>query len=252
MSIEEALLDDFDNYLRGAMSSEQKSNFLRKLEKDENLMSEFQAYKDIQDVLENRSNIVTKSMLQSREEKTPETNASKSKTSKNYKWIGFVAGLMLLAGIFYWSSTKNSGSESTLKYLYAANFTPYPNDYVKIERGDGELTDIKRIFIAYGSKDYEKVIRSIDIYNKELGDPQLEFYKAVSLMATDQNLASLDLLERLKQNKNLSLDNQISWYIALNALKLKDVPKAKKYLQAIVNSKDTYRKTSAKELLEQL
>jgi hypothetical protein len=249
MSIEENQIEDFDSYLRGMMSVKEEDIFLAKLDNDESLATEFKTYKDIQEVLEQNANKKNKSFLQERESKHTSVIEMKPRKAKAYKWIGLAASLLLLAGIFLFT---NDNQVNNYDILYADNFSAYPNDYVKIDRGDTEITELKNIFTAYASKDYDKVIKRIDLYNTDGKDLQLEFYKANALMANKQYAASLNLLESLEKEGIENLENPINWYIALNAIKLKDLNKAKLYLQKIIDGTDNFRKKSAAALLEKL
>lgn len=246
MSIETKHMEEFDNFLRGNMSKTEESDFLKRIGSDPQLQEELNSYQDIQAVLQNKANLKTKAFLQSKESKIVSIDR---KPAPIFRWISMAASLLILAGIIsFMFGSENNGLDN----LYAEYYSPYPNEYVKIERGDTQSTEAHQIFIDYSSGSYDKVVTAIDSYNKKHDDPKLDFYKAIALMGLDKHESSLKILKDLKNADIEDFGNQIDWYIALNGLKLDKVKLSKEHLENILASNNTFRKTSAKKLLDTL
>ncbi len=247
MSIEQKNLDLLDNYFNKVLSVEEEKDFIHKLNSDAQLKNEFEFVLDLQDMMRVESNVKTKILLKEREKSTSQLRPVKKINS--FKWLKIAAGFALAFAAF--NFLVNTQGETSFVDLYDENFTPYPNDVVRIERGDSVLDELNRIFIAYGNAEYEYVVESIDKSNLETDlNQNLQFYKAVSLMALDKNVKAEQILNNLNINAMPDYFNQIHWYSALNAIKAKDKQSAVRHLQDILSSEDSFRKTSAKKLLQ--
>ncbi len=250
MSLELTDFEFIDAYLRDELSQDEISRFHELCNSNLEFAKEFELKKSVQNALKINGNIELKSLLQNKEAKSPQLQ--KPKTIGVKRWLSYAAGILILAGFLSFFFQSNPTNDLTT--LYLENFSPYPNDYIRIERGEHKASALREIFIDYERKEYNKVIHGIDTQLKDSNDIDLKlvFFKAICKMAIGEQEEASHLLYSLKQSKLENYENQINWYTALNSLELNNLEKAKTHLKSIVSAEDEFRKTSAIALLKKL
>lgn len=243
-------IDLIDAFLRGELEANALDEFKLLVETNSVFKEELEQKRSLQTTMMRKGNKDLKQLLKDQEQK-PRIKPEQ-KPSPIFRWISMAASLLILVGIL--SFFYNPSQDSEYRELYAENFTVYPNDYVRIERGASESSEINSIFNDYSSQEFEKTIKGIDaiLNSKGEADDKLSFYKGVSLMGLENFEEASKIFEQLKKSDIKDYQNQIAWYSALTQLALENPDKAKVDLARIISSDNDFRKKSAQELLSKM
>ncbi len=266
MMPQEKNIELMDLYLQGQLDDQQRIDFEQRLNDDDNFKKEFEDHRDFVEVIKEEGNKDLKAFLQEIEAGSGSTSVAQASSTntpegpKGFNWgrfaLGFLAGLILFFGIVCFSNKDDqtpADSQIETEQLFASNFNAYPNELVRLERsGDEPVSDLQKIMILYNQKKYSEVIPAIDTYMQSAEDKRPLFYKAVSLLASDQDQESIALLEQLDKMDNYEFAEGVNWYLGLAYLKTGQESKAKAQLQEIVDNNQEYKLEEAKQLLTQL
>lgn len=102
---------------------------------------------------------------------------------------------------------------------------------------------------------YSESLATIEQLPKELqSNTAILFFKANSLLALGRTDESALLFEGIASNQQTAYASYAQWYAALCALKKGDLPRAKKWLRAVISGSDASetQRMEAKSLLEKL
>jgi len=238
-----------NEFLNSNPTEMEREEFYRLLASDSNLKEEYEFIMDLQSVERQQSNLKIKELLQQKE--SSHKRIVQLKPKKSMKWIMLAASVLFVAVTFQFLNPLND--LNNLDKIYTENFSPYPNDMVVLERGGENTNALSEIFTAYNDERYEEVVQSVDSLNIVKGtNAELLFYKAISLMALEKHTDAEKILLELDDNNLEEYGNQISWYLALISLKEQRIENALFHLNAIVNSRDEFRKASSRKLIEEL
>jgi len=252
------ITDKIDRYLNHEMSTEELSQFEREIKANPNLKNEIKQQKDIISYIEQKGNKDLKSFLSDIEYK--QTKPSDDVVKKQSKIItlrkivtGIAAGLaILLASIWTFRNTQIQQPSE----LFSEFYSPYPNDLVKIERSNENNSFLQKAMIKYSQKEYQAAINDIDqyIFNEESEhlDNELLFFKAISYVSLNNLPEARQSLETLNSIENFEYSDKVSWYLSLVYLKTGDIVTAKKSLEQLINSGQSYKMEEAKIILRQL
>jgi len=244
-----------EDYYRNLLSNEERFKFEKKLESDSDFYDLYIKYGQFFKLAEQNGNKDLKSSLQTIEYN--QTNKFNNPSSKNQpktfsirKLIySIAAALILLLSAIYLFNLGDNTSDSN---LFAEYFQPYPNTIVKLERGEAEVTELQKTMLIYSNGDFKQAINNFDLILEKGKDSDLLFYKSVSQLSIGKNEEAISILEELKDKEIPSLKEAVNWYLVLGYVKENDNIKAKKLLEVIVNSNQTYQINSAKELLKRI
>jgi len=249
MSIEKRTWETMDTYLEGGLSNEEHREFNQRLQTDVNLKEEYDFIMNFKSVSRYKSNRELKQFLKAKE--NAKTKVVEMPRKRHFTWRRIAAALILTFGAFQFF--YNTQSTNNVEHLYAELFTPYPNVVQIVERGSTGQDGLSEVFSNYAKGDYQAVLHSIESVNSnETSKQTLLFYKAISLMALERNSEADEILGNLKASGLTGYDNQINWYLALNAIKANDKENAIVHLNKIMTSGESYRKASAENLLQTL
>jgi len=169
-------------------------------------------------------------------------------TKKSYRFLAIAASIAMVIGLA-WMGYKD-GSSSYYEDLYAANFQEYPNTAFTITRSDTNESLEREAFVAYESKNYEQAVKKFQEITPENKKPYIDFYLAQSFINLEKNEKAKNLLKTVIDNKD-ALVAESHWYLALIAVKEKEIAIAKAELELLTTAFD-YNKEKATQLLDKL
>ncbi len=181
--------------------------------------------------------------------KLPEKNAPISTRQTRIFTLRKLAAALLLLLIPAYFLLKPSSTES----LYQQHFEAPRSTYFQVSRGAAsERTDLDAAFQAYATEDYQRAATLLDDLIIEHPDkPDLKFYQAISLLASNQVEDAIDLFKDCLDISYQNTDRKSSWYLAMSYLKLGDKEQAQFWLSKTVQVDDEHR-SAAQELLTEL
>ncbi len=236
----------FEAYLNGELSKEEAEAFEIKLRQDDRFRSDFELYRDLSRVVGHHFSEARKDFISTLEEaETNYSHASDRFSSKKRKlffkpWhYAAAASVLILIGVFLFGNWGN----------------PVYTDYAKHSpisltlRGQADER-AQKAEEAYNQKDYKNAL----IYLNQLlsASPQkvnLQYYKAVSLVETDQFEKADALLMKLAQGQSVYASKAL-WMAALSKLKQKDYQATRELLKSMPPQAPEYEK--AQQLLGDL
>lgn len=239
-----------EGFYRNELSPSDRTLFEDRLKTDDAFKNLNDKYNRFFELVKEDSNIELKEFLKSIEsnpKSTPPAPTS-SFTPSKLKWLVLLAALLI--GGFFGKKILNDNDNAS--GLYASYYKAYPNTYVNIERSSGnEVNEIEQTFLMYKEGNFSSALNGLEKLYQKSTDKKLLVYKAICLMELNKHQESINIFESLKgSNKNITEVAQ--WYLALNQLKLGFRDKAKIELSNILDSDQTYQRTNATKLLNQL
>lgn len=234
-------------YFANNLSKEEEQLFNELLESDIEFKAQFNFEKDLKQAITNKENQKLKSKLVGFEKEIQKENPI-STTKKAYRFLAIAASIAMLIG-FAWMGYKD-GSSSYYEDLYAANFQEYPNTAFTITRGDINESIEREAFVAYESKDYKQAVKKFQEISAVNKPSYIDFYLAQSFLKLEKGDKAKELLQTVIANQN-EFVAESHWYLALIAIKEKEVETAKAELKLLTKEFD-YNKEKATELLDKL
>ena len=142
---------------------------------------------------------------------------------------------------------------ASTRSLYQQHFEAPRSTYFQVSRSVAtERTDIDAAFQAYATEDYQRAATLIgDLITQHPDKPDLKFYQAISLLASDQVEDAIDLFKDCLDISYQDTDQKAAWYLALSYLKLDDIEQSRFWLSKTVEIDGEHR-TAANELLGRL
>lgn len=243
----EQLIHDYTN---GRLSREDTSAFEARLTTNPELAREVKEYKDLKKAIKENERLELKTTLQELEveEDVPEiTNEEKVSFTKKYRHIYIAAAVIIFAIIgFQFLEKEPSGQD-----LYASYYQPYDNTLQPVTRGETGEDVLSQAFQAYEAGEFKKAITLFDSSLKKQSNPDVSFYKAMSLISTGSEKEAATLLNNLKKEK-ISYKPQLYWYSALLALKNNDKQTANEQLDSLSMLNSDYKKSAIINIKKEL
>lgn len=235
------------NYFANSLSKEQEELFNKLLISDKDFKAQFDFENDLKQAIKDKENHELKSKLIGFE-KEIQKEAPVATSKKSYRYLAIAASITMLIGLA-WMGYKD-GSASYYEDLYAANFQEYPNTAFTITRGDTNESLEREAFVAYESKNYAEAVNKFEQISPENKQPYVDFYLAQSFLNLKKNDKAKELLQSVIANKD-ALVAESHWYLALIAIKEKEVETAKAELKLLTKEFD-FNKEKATQLLDKL
>lgn len=217
------------------------------LENDEDFRKDFEFQKDLKSAILISEKERLKKILINEEQQI----GSASNNVKTLVWPQFlkIAAILVLFMAVSWFVYINLSSP-TIANLYADNYSPYPNTYYEISRGDDEMTPERSAFVAYETGDYQRAIKEFSVIQKPLEPNYIDFYLAQSYMAQGNYEKAIPYFVKLKQSTS-ELKEESLWYLSLCYLKLNKKDDAENNLKTLIENA-SYKLEEAKVLLNEL
>lgn len=264
-----------EQYLQGHMTDAEKGDFEKDLADNDLLRQQFELQREIINQIKSRAfvnaqlemaksevendsdeleqKIVTQ--IRNRAFVVEQINKAKGEVKKGRTIrlvrVALSVAALFLGVVFIHGIWQNNQMEK----LYAGNFEVYENDISQagIFRGENQQSDADSMLtiamLSYESKRYDVAIELFDRIISLSGEkPEIQFYKAISLLAMNKNREALTLLNELyKRPKEFAYYEETRWYLALANLKIHQKSVAGNYLKEIIQLEGFYY-DKAKEL----
>ena len=179
-----------------------------------------------------------------------DTKANERKTVSlfNYRNFAIAASLAILMGILGYNFFFSTNPEK----IYNNYYQIYPNTEVEITRGQDEITELQKAFVAYEKGDFAFAINLLENLTKDekFLDLNLDFYLAQSYLANQDFAAAESHFESLSKT-NSEYQAESLWYLALIQIKNNNYDTAKINLKKLIEI-GTYKKHEAEKLLQKL
>ncbi len=244
-----------DKIIRQEANAAEKNAFDQLMKEDASFKKQYHFQKDLEAVSKSQEQHFLKKQLQNLEAKQAiEIPTEAKKRSIVFYLTRMAAAIALLAAAWFVFNTKAPSSEQ----LFADNFTAHPNELTKVERGTTQsgatasVSILDKAFNAYQKGDYKIALQNFEEYYSASKDENVLFYKAISLIQLDQSKEASTILEKLASS-NIKIEaSVVQWYLGLSYLKNNKLPAAKQAFQKVLDAPGQFRKTSAKNILEEI
>lgn len=235
----------FDQYLQKELSTEDLFDFEERLNNDKAFKDSFNTYKELSIHLEHKFEGETEAMafkenLQNISNQHFNKNTTEEKPNKfNIFKYAVAASIALLIGITAFNQLSNP------------SYTDYNNhETISLSVRGGEDSLLKDAEKTFNSKNYSEAENAFNkILEKTPSNLEIQLYKAISLIETDQFSEADELLWGLSET-NSAYKNKAKWYWALSKLKQEDKDACVKILQQIPEGTEYYK--HAQKLLNKL
>lgn len=245
-------LDDktyIEKYLLKKLSSEENRSFETRLDNDSAFKKLYLKEKAFINLVDQEANKDLKQFLQNIENNTGHSHNPKTNNKlKSYILSALVLILLLIGGLWYFGQQTSNNSTQ----IFAEHFELYPNTLADINRGDDDLENLQEVMLDYLEKDHTNAIKGFDKLLKSQENDKISFYRALSLLRTDNNTQAINELNRLHKVSGFELSDATKWYLGLAYLKIKDTKNARILFQDIVDSNQKYQRTASLKILNLL
>ncbi len=219
------MIEKFDKYVQGKMSDEEKKSFEENELQDESLKKEAAFEVGAREGIENNIRQDLRNTVNSFEKKQPYTSPS-----KNFKWIGIAASILILSGIAIYLGTGSS--------TYDQYYQPYPN-YEFTSTRNGSSDEIKQAaYSAYDLGDYQRAVANFDRLLEVEDSPPEKFFRGISKIELEDFAGARVDLKEVLASGNVDYVDAANWYLALLAVKDSKTDLAREYLEKLENSEE--------------
>ncbi|MGO3706349.1 MAG: hypothetical protein ACTJGD_00795 [Mesonia hippocampi] len=225
-------------YIQHKLTPQEQEEVKRLLKEDEDFKKEVSFQLTLQAAIKQEEGAKIKEYLQQVDKNEKSTNI--------FSVVWKVAAVLVLGVGLFWFFNQPLDYDK----IYAENFKPYPNVIAPTVRGDSaDKSDVKKAFNAYDNRDYANAAEALKKLYRQDKEVYFNFYYAISLMADNQTIEAIKVLENQNWEASKILQEQVDWYIALGYLKLKDKTNAITYLEKVKAGKAS-RAAQAQKILK--
>lgn len=155
------------------------------------------------------------------------------------------AAVVILLAVFLFPS-----QQELPEAFFAANFRPYPNVLVPIER-DATAPDMtSRAFAYYEQGAYEQAIPLLEQLVQESANPDYAFYLAISKLEVGIHADVVPSLTTIASVDTHRFAAHAEWYLALTYFRLRQQAAGDSLIKAIAEEPDHPFQKQAKELMK--
>ena len=236
----------FEAYLEGNLSEGERIIFEEKLKSDSQFRDEFVLFQDVSKVLTNQYSPERNDFVNTLKQVDADFNSAvvsekpKSKIIHFKPWqYGVAASILLAIGLFLFNDFG--------KPTYS-DFATYP-EIALVVRSETDVLP-KNAETAFNSKNYKEAVVYLDeLIKNSPEDAELQYYKAIALVETDNFQEAESLLNHLEKGPSVYASKAV-WMSALSKLKQKDYKGTKTILETIPTTSPDYQQ--AQKLLKSL
>ncbi len=226
----------FNLYLRGEMTSEERSQFESKLSSDPKFHASFLLH---QEVVESIENYTLKAKMQ-------EWHPDSTPQPKNYSiWIKPAIGALILLGlyvIFNLIKPQKVSESPTLftKYYYADPGLP-------ITMGNSNLLSLEKGMQAYKLGDYDAALDEWNVLVASgIGNDTVKYYVGSAYLALDEQSTAIHWFEQVPRF-SIYYEKAL-WYILLAQLKDENMEAAMRTHKMLLSTDPKFHKKELNEL----
>lgn len=252
-----------DDYLRGRLSKEELIDFKKQLFVDRELAEEVKISKNLYALYDstewddithlNEDGILYQEYLLSddaqqikaaiNEAQNDYRRVSLSPRKRQRQWLSIAASLVLLVSLSY--TFFNSINQKSDLYSTYNDMSELPSLTLRSD-ADKLLSDAEQLFFK---GEYQGSLRSLELYEEKFqkNNPNAILYKGICYLELNKHEQAKETFNALKNSTALD-KNKAYWYLALTAVKQKDLVTAKSLLNTIVEN-SYHNHSKAKQML---
>ena len=221
--------DDIEAYLQRQMSTEEQAAFVQKLQVDDSLREELEAYEASVRLLE---------LLGSEQ-----LEVAKSQPLRKQRWWAMAAGIifLVLAGLLLYANLQYSSS-----FLVNDQYTP--PIISSLVRGENNNAETAEAIKAYADKNYQQVI---NLLNKQ-APPSNHYLLGHAFFQLKDFENAINQFQQEKLQTENAPTYGADWYLALSYLGNNNMEEAQAILQQIVARPQDPNQDKARTLLKNL
>ncbi|MBX2814646.1 MAG: hypothetical protein KTR24_01555 [Saprospiraceae bacterium] len=243
--MEEAQLEQIQQYLDGHLKGDQLIAFEARLAEDAALAAQVRELKDIDLSLES----IGVDHFQKRMEAWEEEHVSGARQDRSGKYASrwaMAAIALVLIGVSLFI-LPDAGPDG--RSLYAAYFEPYPN--LVTSRSEEHSEKLIAGMMAYDNLDYAQACTTLADYLVEKPEDRLAMlYLAIGLIREGKHEEAQGWLDKSKTNT--LYQEQAEWYTLLNLLASEQLEEAQSYASTLLKKEDHYKLESIRALYDQV
>lgn len=194
-----------DRYIQGELEAEALKKFEQSLKNDESLRNAVKLRKDLTSVIKDTE----KEHLMARMKNLEAGNRPQKSSLVRRLLLITVGIILLLVAIFGYRHQMSKASPQT---LYAEHFSPHPNVYYPVTRGNTDL--LTKAFMAYESGAYVEAAELIEQQLQTSNAPALKFYQGICYAAMGNLPLAIRRFEDIKRWDTPYIDESY-WYLGL-------------------------------------
>jgi tetratricopeptide (TPR) repeat protein len=234
-----------DKYLTSKLSLQEKNVVNQLLSRDYEFRKEFVYVRDVQKAI----CFLERRRLKKELQEVEKLRLKNRRSIFIQRW-SIAASIALLVGIFGLNLFKN-GSMTDFDSLYQTHFSPYENVVYPLRRGESNDYLKNIAFTAYEKQQYQQAVNAFFNAYEKNEESELLFYLGISLLANKEYSEGNVVLKKCL-HLNSEFESQIRWYLGLSHVKLNNLETAKYHLKLLANTKQGFKQSESKTLLEKL
>lgn len=235
------------DYINQKLSGREVRDFEKRLFSDPSFAIEVQDYRNVQNAIKENERKHLKAMLQDLEVQEGDPQEEPISFTKRYRHIYAAAAIIIFSIIGFQFLDQGPTNQD----LYTSFSQPYPNTLQPITRGEETTDALSKAFMAYEAGDYKTASTLFDRILQSNSNPDIFFYKAMSLYNEGKQQEATTALNTLK-NKNTNYTPQVYWYSALLALKNDNTQLAREQLDSLSMLNSGYKDAAVKKIKKEL
>lgn len=235
------------NYINQKLSEQEVQDFEERLSSDPSFATQVQDYRNVQNAIKENERTNLKAMLQDLEVQEGDRQEEPVSFTKKYRHIYAAAAIIIFSIIGFQFLEQGPTNQD----LYASFSQPYPNTLKPITRGEETTDELSKALQAYEAEDYKSASTRLDRVLQSNPNPDILFYKAMSLYNDGKQQEATAALNMLK-NKNTNYTPQVYWYSALLALKNDNTQLAREQLDSLSMLNSGYKDAAVKRIKKEL
>lgn len=246
-----------ERYISNELSPEEAKLFELRLQTEEDLRKEFEAYRLALYGIRQEKKKELKQKFIARE---AQHNLQNGQARIIPSWVKVVMSAAAVIALFFivrnsLISYPASISEERRAQLFADHFNAYQDESMN-PGSRSETRDTSALLLlqrAYWSKQYAKALIQYDSLPSNLsGNERLLFFKANLLLANEKPEQAIPVLELLAQNPSYVYADEVRWFLALGYIRSGDIQKGVDLLKTLRNSTHQDLRKNARQLLKEL
>lgn len=228
-------------YFDSDFSHEEKIEFEKQLELDEELKAEFNLYKALIDGVIQHSSDEFKQQFKEIDKRLDQLE--NKKTSRFQKWIGYAASIIIIIGVSQYLFMPKTSNSLVAKYWEEDRGTP---NFM----GVASSSTFSKFMEFYKMEQYDSAYKIIpSIVNQS---DTLNYYAGIVEYKRDEIDRAIVYFQKVIHSQESVYFEKAEFRLSLCLLKVKKNNEAKKIVKKIAQSQDHLYNEIAKELLKEL
>lgn len=226
--------DQFDAYLKGQLSADEKAAFEKELSANEDLRTAFEQHRTAEKAIRLESRKALKNQF---------SDWDSENTSKSHPWTKWasVAALLVVAG----AAALFFATNNTYQDVYQNHYTRYPN----IVSTRGSQSPAAVLLQAYDSRNYHRFIEQVSTANT---NDTLQFYMGIAYMELADFEKAENTFSSFTFQNSTALEQVRQYYLGLCHLQQGHIELATTILEKLAQNKTSSYSEKAAKLLKDM